>query len=151
MLHSEDLSFHGTLSVTLFEQLKQLLYQMAQVVETEAVVLTQEILLSIPVFWGKQQFTIIISQGFSALLLGTPLAQEKEESEPSNIQNSVKMPDADDAAYISSIPAEFLSFGARESLIDVNLTFDRDVIAHFLRQLSHTLQHDFQAYQTLAQ
>ncbi|OKH29077.1 GAF domain-containing sensor histidine kinase [Chroogloeocystis siderophila] len=145
MFHPEDLSFRGTLPLAIFEQLKQLLHQMAQVAETEAVVLTQDILLSIPVPQKKQQFIVIISQGFSALLLGFP-----EEPEQSNIQNSIKMPDPDDAAYFS-LPAEFLSFDVQEPLIDVNLTFDRDAIANFLQQLSYNLQHDFQASQTLAQ
>ncbi|MES1025413.1 GAF domain-containing sensor histidine kinase [Gloeocapsa sp. BRSZ] len=146
MIHPEDLSFRGTLPLPVFKQLGQLLHQMAQIAETEAVVLTQDILLSIPVPQKKQRFIVIISQGFSALLLGFP-----EEPEQSNIQNSVKMPDPDDAAYIFSLPAEFLSFDVQESLIDVNVTFDRDAIANFLQQLSYKLQHDFQASQTLAQ
>ncbi|PPS45992.1 GAF domain-containing sensor histidine kinase [Chroococcidiopsis sp. TS-821] len=145
MIHPEDLSFRGTLPSAVFEQLRQLLCQMAQVVETEAVVLTQDILLSIPVPQKQQQFVVIISQGFSALLLGFP-----EEPEQSNLQNPI-MSDPDDAAYISSLAAEFLSFNGQESLLDVNLTFDRNAIAEFMRQLSYNFQHDAQAYQTLAQ
>lgn len=144
MLHPEDLSFHGTLPLAIFEQLRQLLYQMVQVAKTEVVVLTQDILLSIPLP-QKQQFIVIISQGFSALLLGFP-----EEPEQSNIHSSsVKMQDQD--AGFSSSPNEFLLFTQQESLINVKLTFDRDAIADFVSQLGHSLQRDFQAYQTLAQ
>ncbi|MBE9189460.1 GAF domain-containing sensor histidine kinase [Gloeocapsopsis crepidinum LEGE 06123] len=145
MFHPEDLSFHGTLPLAIFEQLRQLLHQMAQVAETEAVVLTQDILLSIPVSQKKQQFIVIISQGFSALLLGS-----QEEPEKPNLHNSVKMKDFNDAGD-SSLPSEFLLSAQQESSIDATLTFDQDEIARFLQKLGSTLQHDSQAYQTLAQ
>jgi len=145
MFHPEDLSFHGTLPLAIFEQLRQLLHQMAQVAETEAVVLTQDILLSIPVPQKKQQFIVIISQEFSALLLGS-----QEEPEKPNLQNSVKMEDFNDAGD-SSLPSEFLISAQQETSIDATLTFDQDAIARFLQKLGNTLQHDSQAYQTLAQ
>ena len=72
MFISQDLSFHRTLPSTTFEQLAQLLHQMAQVVE-EAVVLTEAVLL--PIYIPSkplEQFTVILSQGFSALLVGSP-------------------------------------------------------------------------------
>jgi signal transduction histidine kinase len=145
MFHPEDLSFRGSLPLAIFEQLKQLLHQMAQVAEIEAVVLTQDILLSIPVAQKKQQFIVIISQGFSALLLGS-----QKELEQSNIHNSVNMQDSNDAEDESSLPRKFLLSAQQESSIDVNLTFERSAIARFLQQLGNRLQHDSQAYQTLA-
>jgi hypothetical protein len=49
MVISQDLSFHRTLPTTTFEQIGQLLQQMAQEMGTEAVVLTEAMLSPIPV------------------------------------------------------------------------------------------------------
>ncbi len=69
----QDLSFHRTLPSTTFEQLGQLLQQMAQEVETDTVVLTEAVLSPVPVpLEHLEQFIVVVSQRFSALLVGSP-------------------------------------------------------------------------------
>jgi len=71
---SQDLSLCRTLPLATFEQLRQMLQQMVQVVGTEAAVLTEAVLSSIPMPTEQvEQFTIVVSQRFSALLVGTPI------------------------------------------------------------------------------
>jgi signal transduction histidine kinase len=74
MLSSTDLSFSRTLPLDVFTQLGELLEQMAQAVEGEFVVLTEAVLkrISIPEEWQTQRFTVVISKGFSALMVGCP-------------------------------------------------------------------------------
>ncbi|BAZ68781.1 MAG: GAF domain-containing sensor histidine kinase [Pelatocladus maniniholoensis HA4357-MV3] len=74
MLISPDLSFSRTLPLDIFNQLGELLEQMAQAVEGEFVVLTEAVLkrITIPEEWQTQRFTVVISKGFSALMVGFP-------------------------------------------------------------------------------
>lgn len=74
MLSSPDLSFSRTLPLELFNQLGELLEQMAQAVEGDFVILTEAVLkqISKPEEWQRQKFTVVISQGFSALMIGFP-------------------------------------------------------------------------------
>ncbi|RAM48327.1 MAG: sensor histidine kinase [Hapalosiphonaceae cyanobacterium JJU2] len=74
MLISSDLSFSRTLPLDVFNQLGELLEQMAQAVEGEFVILTEAVLkrISIPEEWQTQKFTVVISRGFSALMVGFP-------------------------------------------------------------------------------
>ncbi|GAX34385.1 GAF domain-containing sensor histidine kinase [Nodularia sp. NIES-3585] len=80
MLSSPDLSFSRNLPLVVFNQLGELLQQMAQVVGTTALVITEAVLarVDIPIEWQSQRFTLVISEQFSALLLGT---QEREKGE----------------------------------------------------------------------
>lgn len=73
MLSSPDLSFSRNLPLVVFNQLGELLQQMAQVVGTAALVITEAVLARIdtPLEWQNQRFTLVISEQFSALLLGT--------------------------------------------------------------------------------
>lgn len=68
---SLDLSFERTLPLPIFEQLEQLVRQMAQEVGTEAFVLTEAVLSSIPVQPPQEMFTLVISQQFSVLLVAS--------------------------------------------------------------------------------
>ncbi|BAZ27841.1 GAF sensor signal transduction histidine kinase [Cylindrospermum sp. NIES-4074] len=72
MLSSPDLSFSRTLPLSIFNQLGELLQQMAQAVGSNALVLTEALLarIHIPVEWQWQRFTLVISEQFSALLVG---------------------------------------------------------------------------------
>ncbi|WP_250122477.1 GAF domain-containing sensor histidine kinase [Chroococcidiopsis sp. CCMEE 29] len=71
---SQDLSLCRTLPLTTFEQLGQMLQQMAQVVGNEAAVLTEAMLSSIPMpIEQVEKFTLVVSQRFSALLVGTSI------------------------------------------------------------------------------
>ncbi|MCC5651414.1 GAF domain-containing sensor histidine kinase [Nostoc sp. XA013] len=71
MLSSADLSFSRTLPIVVFNQLGKLLEQMAQR-ERSAVMLTEAVLMRvcIPVEWQRQRFTLVVSEQFSALLVG---------------------------------------------------------------------------------
>ncbi|WP_414529281.1 ATP-binding protein [Nodularia chucula] len=72
MFSSPDLSFSRNLPLVVFNQLGELLQQMAQVVGNSALVLTEAVLarINIPVEWVNQRFTLVISEQFSALLVG---------------------------------------------------------------------------------
>lgn len=73
MLISPDLSFERTLSIDVFNQLGDLLQQMAQAVGNKAVVLTEALLASIriPKEWEMRRFTMVVYEQFCALLLGS--------------------------------------------------------------------------------
>ncbi len=104
--------FSRTLPVTMFMRLQQLLQQMKSTIAEGAVVLTEEILSAAVVApeHQVQRFTVVVSERFSALLVG-----ERQEPEPL---------DGDDAKPI---------------LYQVGLTFEPEAIASFLTQLAHQL------------
>ncbi|MBD2725816.1 GAF domain-containing sensor histidine kinase [Nostoc sp. FACHB-892] len=72
MLSSPDLSFSRTLPIVVFDQLGKLLEQMAQRETSAALILTEAVLMRvyIPAKWQRQRFTLVISEQFSALLVG---------------------------------------------------------------------------------
>ncbi|NEU84670.1 sensor histidine kinase, partial [Nostoc sp. UIC10630] len=72
MLSSPDLSFSRTLPIVVFNQLGELLEQMAQTVESATLVLTEAVLarICIPVEWQRRRFTLVVSEQFSVVLLG---------------------------------------------------------------------------------
>ncbi|WP_017653549.1 hypothetical protein [Fortiea contorta] len=74
MLSSPDLSFSPTLPLDVFNQLRELLQQMAQAVGSEALVITEALLARVrtPGEWERQRFTLLVSEQFSALLVGEP-------------------------------------------------------------------------------
>lgn len=126
---SQDLSFRRPLPLITFEQLRQLLQQMAQAQGNQAKVLTEANLAPIasPIDQQLDQFTVVVSRRFSALLIGT-------------LTN-----------HLSNSSAEYHSVLNPESLVlNTSLTFDPDAIALFLSQLSDLLQHNPQAQATLA-
>ncbi|MBD2515534.1 GAF domain-containing sensor histidine kinase [Nostoc sp. FACHB-973] len=87
MLSSPDLSFSRTLPIVVFNQLGELLEQMAQTVGSPALVITEAVLASIriPVEWERQRFTVVVSEQFSGLLVGN---LEVDEGEQLPTQNS---------------------------------------------------------------
>lgn len=72
MLSSSDVSFSRNLPLVVFNQLGELLQQMAQALGTATLVLTEAVLARIctPLEWQNQKFTLVISEQFSALLVG---------------------------------------------------------------------------------
>lgn len=118
----QDLSFCSTLPLATFEQLGQLLQQMAQAVG--AVMLTEAILSPIPMPTQLEKFNLVVSKKFSALLVGTLSEQGLETSE----------------CYLGQ---------SEQEVTNIKLTFEKDAIASFLSQLSTSLQHDPQTYQAL--
>ena len=102
----QDLSFERTLPLTIFNQLKQLLQQIAQEVGTQAVVLTEDILSGIPILTEHREFTLLVSPQFSALLVG----------------------------FVPNIVGGFEGIPNGE-FINVKLTFEPEAIALFINQL----------------
>ncbi|MTJ06642.1 GAF domain-containing sensor histidine kinase [Anabaena sp. UHCC 0204] len=80
MLVFPDLGFSKTLPLSIFNQLGELLQQMAQAVGSDALSLTEAILVrvEVPVEWQKQRFNLVVSEGFNALLVGNLQAGEQE-------------------------------------------------------------------------
>ncbi len=74
MLSSPDLSFCQILTSNTFNQLGELLQQMIPSVGNAAITLTEAILVRIPTpgDWQTQHFTVVVSPGFSGLLVGLP-------------------------------------------------------------------------------
>ncbi|WP_138502674.1 GAF domain-containing sensor histidine kinase [Nostoc sp. PA-18-2419] len=131
MLSSPDLSFSRTLPIVVFNQLRELLEQMAQTVGSATLVLTDAILASIliPVEWERQRFTVVVSEQFSALLLGNLERDEGDEEEKLLTDNS--------------------QLGNRESQINTRLTFNLEAIASFVLQLRNLFECSSQTHQNL--
>jgi signal transduction histidine kinase len=141
MAISQDLSFHRTLPSTTFEQLGQLLKQMVQEVGTEAVVLTEAVLSPVTLTSEQlEQFILVVSQQFSALLVGARVQESKgaKEHEEGGIEQNL-------AYYLPPT-----TYHSPSTTLDVRFTFESEAIALFLRQLSSLLQHNSQAQATLA-
>ncbi len=117
MLSSPNLGFFRTLRVDTFDQLGELLEQMASSVENTALVLTEAVLQRIPLSsqWLIKRFTVVVSQGFSALLTGTRQVSSDVIVQTKLTQNN----DIDDDNY----------------LLDTSITFDRGLISSFLLEL----------------
>lgn len=108
-----DLRFSRTLPLTVFERLQELLQQMRSRLSEEAVVLTEEVLSSTAIApeHQTQRFTVVVSERFSALLVGKrqePESLTEDNETPTNYQ--------------------------------VGLTFEPEAIATFLIQLVQELK-----------
>jgi signal transduction histidine kinase len=125
MLSSPDLSFSRTLPLSIFNQLGELLQQMAQAVGSAALMLTEAVLLRmpIPLEWERQRFTLVISEQFSALLLGNIEAGEQETRGLEKPENP---------------------------LINTSLTFNSDVIASFISEVINLFECNSYIYQKIA-
>ncbi|MGL4618850.1 GAF domain-containing sensor histidine kinase [Chroococcidiopsis sp.] len=150
MSSSQDLSFHQLLPLTIFQQLGQLLQQMAQELGNEALIVTEEALVSIPTrLEATDKFTLVVSQQFSALLVAerrqeTGARRQREELtlKESIISNSVNS-EFDTEAYVT--------LQERNSeLLNAKLTFEPEAIAQFLQHLNGCLEDNFLARATLA-
>ncbi|BDA67346.1 GAF sensor signal transduction histidine kinase [Rivularia sp. IAM M-261] len=133
MLSSPNLGFSRTLRVDTFDQLGKLLEQMASSVENKALVLTEAVLQRIPLSsqWLIKRFTLVVSQGFSALLTGT-----RQVSSDVIVQNNLtRNNDIDDDNY----------------LLDASITFDRGLISSFLLELGTLFGRHSQTCQDLEQ
>ncbi|MDJ0774275.1 MAG: GAF domain-containing sensor histidine kinase [Mastigocoleus sp. MO_167.B18] len=127
MLGSPDLSFSRTLSLGIFNQLVELLDQMAQGVgKANVVIMTDAILARIPTphHWARKRFKLLLSEGFSALLLGNPEVGDRESAE------------------ITGTQSEHLCLNAQ-------LIFDANLISAFLRELRDLFYHDSMTFQEI--
>ncbi|MEH1860006.1 MAG: GAF domain-containing sensor histidine kinase [Nostoc sp.] len=124
MLSSADLSFSRTLPIVVFNQLGELLEQMAQTVGSATLVLTEAVLvrIGIPVEWQRQRFTLVVSEQFSALLVGD--FEEEQGSRGAGGQGLY-------------------------SEINAQLTFNLEAIASFVCELRHLFECDSYTHQNL--
>ncbi|MBD2593731.1 GAF domain-containing sensor histidine kinase [Nostoc spongiaeforme FACHB-130] len=128
MLSSPDLSFSQNLPLVVFNQLGELLQQMAQSVESSVLVLTESVLARVLITeeWQSQRFTLVVSEQFSALLLGA-LTQEEQEAEEN--------------------PHSALS--TQHSALSTRLTFNSEAITDFVSNLKGLFASDSETYQNL--
>jgi two-component system sensor histidine kinase/response regulator len=155
MLSSPDLSFSRNLSLVVFNQLGELLQQMAQSVETTTLLLTEALLsrVRVPKEWQSQRFTLLVSERFSALLLGR-WEQEGVESQawavamPSSGNPIVTGSRETQEQEIYSInPPPWLNAPLTE--LNASLTFNSEAIASFLSNLRDLFGHDSYTHQHL--
>ncbi|MDV2990661.1 MAG: Sensor histidine kinase RcsC [Chroococcidiopsis sp. SAG 2025] len=150
MSSSQDLSFHQLLPLTIFQQLGQLLQQMAQELGNEALIVTEEALVSIPTrLEATDKFTLVVSQQFSALLVaerrleaGARRHREDLTLKESIILNSVNS-EFDTEAYVTL-------HERNSELLNAKLTFEPEAIAEFLQHLNGCLEDNSLARATLA-
>ncbi|WP_414569652.1 ATP-binding protein [Nostoc sp. CCY 9925] len=138
MLSSPDLSFSRTLPIVVFNQLGELLEQMAQTVGSPALVMTEAMLASIriPVEWDKQRFTVVLSEQFSALLLG-------------NLEADVALASGRVGDRGEQLPAQNSELSTGHSGINATLTFNSEAIASFILQLRDLFECNSNTYQNL--
>ncbi|MBD2384362.1 GAF domain-containing sensor histidine kinase [Cylindrospermum sp. FACHB-282] len=124
MLSSPDLSFSRTLPLSVFNQLGELLQQMAQAVGSTTLVLTEAVLarIRIPVLWQRQRFTLMVSERFSALLVGNG---EDGEQIDSTLNASLTFNSEAIASFVSNLRDLFED----NSYISKNLECYRQIIA----------------------
>ncbi|MBD2664835.1 GAF domain-containing sensor histidine kinase [Richelia sinica] len=125
MLISPELGFSRTLPLSVFNQLRELLEQMAQAVENVTVVLTEAVLarICLPLEWERQKFTLVVSEQFSALLLG------KQEDGGENGEENGEKPGE---SRIVSKNKEI-----QHLLLNTTLTFNAEAIASFISKLKN--------------
>ncbi|MDZ7959117.1 MAG: GAF domain-containing sensor histidine kinase [Aulosira sp. DedQUE10] len=160
MLSSSDLSFSRTLPLDTFNQLGELLQQMAQAVGSAALVLTEAVLarIHIPVEWQEQRFTLLVSEGFSALLIGNIENGEQQQSgtgaEASVATTGISLTNS----LLNGNQPNQLSSGWQRTNIDIpqdsaelttRLTFNSEAIASFLLKLRDLFGSDSYTYQNL--
>ena len=147
MLSSPDLSFSRILPKDVFNQLGELLLSMAQAVGSTALVLTEAVLARImsKSEWQKQKFTLVVSEQFSALLVGN------QEENVGIMCVARSFPDLNEVSFPegeNGIEGEFISRNSDATLY-ASLTFNSQAIASFLSQLKDLFAHDSHTYQHL--
>jgi two-component system, sensor histidine kinase and response regulator len=146
MLSSPDLSFSRILPKDVFNQLGELLLSMAQAVGSAALVLTEAVLARImsKSEWQKQKFTLVVSEQFSALLVGN-----QEENLGMCVAGSfpdlknVSLPQGE-----NGIEREFIPL-TEDATLYASLTFNSQAIASFISQLKDLFADDSHTYQHL--
>jgi two-component system, sensor histidine kinase and response regulator len=146
MLSSPDFSFSRILPIDVFNQLGELLLSMAQAVGSAALVLTEAVLARImsKSEWQKQKFTLVVSEQFSALLVGNQeenLGMCVARSFPD--LNEVSLPQGE-----NGIEREFIPLNPDGTLY-ASLTFNSQAIASFISQLKDLFADDSHTYQHL--
>jgi two-component system, sensor histidine kinase and response regulator len=137
---SSDLSFSRTIRNSTFVRIGELLVQMAQSVGKPSLLLTESMLVAIdlPAEWQAQCFTVLVSQQFSALLVGTSLQDTRGKGELTR------------SSQTTTFATSFLSFSSN-SLTNCYLTFNLTEIVSFIANLKTLFNGESQTYQTLEQ
>ncbi|OUL18570.1 ATPase [Nostoc sp. RF31YmG] len=167
MLSSSDLSFSRTLPSDTFNQLGELLQQMAQAVESETLVVTEAVLarIRVPTEWQEQRFTLLVSEEFSALLLGHCVqeqllfgtqAEEKAINSTTSVSTTGVSP-TDSLLNALNQPQQLSSRWHRRGVyshqdsaeLTTSLTFNSEAIASFLVKLRDLFGSDSYTYQNL--
>jgi two-component system sensor histidine kinase/response regulator len=147
MLSSPDLSFSRILPIDVFNQLGELLQQMQlEAVGSAALVLTEAVLARIisKNERQKQKFTLVVSEQFSALLVGN-----QEENVGMCVAgsfpdlNKVSLPQGE-----NGIEREFIPL-TQDATLYASLTFNSQAIASFISQLRDLFARDSHTYQHL--
>ncbi|MDM9383369.1 GAF domain-containing sensor histidine kinase [Chlorogloeopsis sp. ULAP01] len=163
MLNSPDLSFSRTLPLDVFNQLGELLEQMAQAVENRALVLTEAVLATIhtPKEWQTQRFAVVISEGFSVLMVGSPQQEQQGQPHPDATPvNGTTTRFIQEQSFKENFPhkeppdlTESIEIPTcqpfSDSLWNVELTFDIEAIASFMVELRDVFERDSQTYQNI--
>ncbi|OUL32830.1 ATPase [Nostoc sp. T09] len=158
MLSSSDLSFSRTLPSDTFNQLGELLQQMAQAVESEALVVTEAVLARICVSaeWQEQRFTLLVSEEFSALLVGH-CVQEQLLFGTTNSVSTTGVSPTNSLLNALNQPQQLSSTWHRRGVysnqnsaeLTTSLTFNSEAIASFLVKLRDLFESDSYTYQNL--
>ncbi|WP_193195688.1 GAF domain-containing sensor histidine kinase [Nostoc sp. MG11] len=124
MLSSPDLSFSRNLPLVVFNQLGELFQQMAQAVETEVLILTEAVLarIRLPVEWQGQKFTLVVSERFSALLVGKIEQREQEVYSGLNVRLTFN------SEAIASFISKLRDLFGRDSYTHQNLERYRQIL-----------------------
>ncbi|NET71636.1 MAG: GAF domain-containing sensor histidine kinase [Sphaerospermopsis sp. SIO1G2] len=120
MLSFPNLSFSRTLPVIVFNQLGELLRQTAQGIGSSALIVTEDILLQtiIPLEWRQQRFTLLMSDQFSALLLGNQELKEEKTTDLNYLHVSLIFHGEEITKFVSQLKNLF----AANSLTYRNIT-----------------------------
>ena len=157
MLSSPDLSFSRNLPLVVFNQLGELLQQMAQSVDTTTLLITEALLsrVRVPKEWQSQRFTLLVSERFSALLLGRWEQKEVQESPAwvvamyssanQSIAESRETQEQDVYSAINNPNGLYTPL----TEINTSLTFNSEAIASFVSKLRDLFSHDSYTHQHL--
>jgi two-component system, sensor histidine kinase and response regulator len=157
MPSSSDLSFSRTLPLDTFNQLGELLAQMAQAVEPAALVVTEAVLVRVlvPADWQVQRFTLLVSEQFSALLVGYCVQEDKGINSPTSISTRGVSPsenlfNSDNLSEQMATRWNSRSVCNQDSAeLSTSLTFNSEAIASFLVKLRDLFGTDSYIYQNL--
>ncbi|MBW4677704.1 MAG: GAF domain-containing sensor histidine kinase [Desmonostoc geniculatum HA4340-LM1] len=156
MLSSPDLSFSRTLPIVVFNQLGELLEQMAQTVGSQTLVLTEAVLASvrIPVEWERQRFTVVVSEPFSVLLLGNFEGDEGDEGDKETRRitpnSSLLTQQSTGASALGGFPdLKQLAFNSQQLTLNAKLTFNLEAIASFVLELRDLFECNSDTHQNL--
>ncbi|MBD2354384.1 GAF domain-containing sensor histidine kinase [Tolypothrix sp. FACHB-123] len=157
MPSSPDLSFSQTLPSDTFNQLGELLQQMAQAMESAALLVTEAVLarVRVPADWQEQRFTLLVSEQFSALLVGYDVQTDKAINSSRLIstmgENPTEgLPNSEKSEQMASTWNSRSGYNHQDAAeLTTSLTFNSEAIAAFLTKLRDLFAADSHTYQNL--